>query len=180
MKHPARILSLLCGLVIVLSGVLLPSVLAQSPGEVVLYQEDLDDGQAQGWALEPGWQVIQDGDDWVLAGEGHRWAHAEGTYASDFRVQFRLKLVRGRIHLVYRLNRTGRYFIGFHEGGSELNKQYFPDTFLGELASSATPHSPETWHQVETVGQGAHIRFLVDGEVEWEYTECPLTRRYAT
>jgi photosystem II stability/assembly factor-like uncharacterized protein len=170
MKHPPRILSLLCRLVIVLSGVSLP-VLAQSPGEVVLYQEDLDDGQAQDWALEPGWQVIQDGDDWVLAGEGHRWAHAEGTYASDFRVQFRLKLARGRIHLVCRLNRTGRYFIGFHEGGSELNKQYFPDTFLGELASSATPHSLGTWHQVEIVGQGAHIRFLVDGEVEWEYTD---------
>jgi len=43
---------------------------AQGP-EVVLYQEDFDDGQVQGWELEPGWRVIQDGDNWVLAGRGH-------------------------------------------------------------------------------------------------------------
>jgi len=97
---------------------------------------DSDDGQAQGWELEPGWQVIQDGDNWVLAGQGHRWARPGENYASDFRVQFRLKLLQGRIHLVYRLNQTGRYFIGFHEGGSDLNKQYWPDTFLSGLTGS--------------------------------------------
>ncbi len=141
---------------------------AQEP-EVVLYQEDFD-GQAQGWELEPGWRVIQDGDNWVLAGEGHQWARPGGNYGSDFRVQFRLKLLQGRIHLVYRLNETGRYFIGFHEGGSDLNKQYWPDTFMDGLASSTTPHTLGDWHQIEIVGQGARLRFLVDGQMEWEYT----------
>ncbi|NIS13377.1 MAG: hypothetical protein GWN39_15060, partial [Thermoplasmata archaeon] len=68
-------------------------------------------------------------------------------------------------------NQTGRYFIGFHEGGSDLNKQYWPDTFMDGLASSATPHTLGDWHQVEIVGQGARLRFLVDGQVEWEYTD---------
>jgi len=143
--------------------------LAQEP-EAVLYQENFD-SQAQGWELESGWQVIQDGGDWVLAGEGHRWARPGVSYTSDFRVQFRLKLLRGRIHLVYRLSGTGRYFIGFHEGGSDLSKQYWPDTFMDGLTGSATPHSLGNWHQVEIVGQGASLRFLVDGQVEWEYTD---------
>jgi len=142
---------------------------AQEP-ETVLYQENFD-GQAQDWELEPGWQVIQDGDNWVLAGEGHQWARPDSSYDSDFRVQFRLKLLQGRIHLVYRLNQTGRYFIGFQEDGSDLHKQYWPETFLHGLAGSTTPHTLGGWHQVEIVGQGASLRFLVDGQVEWEYTD---------
>jgi photosystem II stability/assembly factor-like uncharacterized protein len=144
---------------------------AQGPGETLLYEESFGDGQAQGWELEPGWRVTQDGDNWVLAGEGHQWARPDLSYASDFRVQFRLKLLQGRIHLVYRLNETGRYFIGFHEDGSDLSKQYWPDTFLHGLTGSATPHSPGDWHQVEIVGRGASLRFLVDDQVEWEYTD---------
>jgi photosystem II stability/assembly factor-like uncharacterized protein len=143
---------------------------AQGPDETLLYQEDFD-GQAQGWELEPGWRAIQDGDNWVLAGEGHQWARPGPSYASDFRVQFRLKLLQGRIHLVYRFNNTGRYFIGFQEDRSDLNKQYWPDTFLHGLAGSTTPHTLGNWHQVEIAGQGASLRFLVDGQVEWEYTD---------
>lgn len=106
----------------------------------------------------------------ALRGEGHQWARSTAGPWQDF-VQFRLKLRRGRIHLVYRLKQTGRYFIGFDEGGSSLSKQYWPDTFMEGLASSATPHSLGDWHQVEIVGQGARLRFLVDGQVEWEYAD---------
>ena len=48
--------------------------LAQGPGEAILYQESFNSGQAAGWQLEPGWQIAQDGDNAVLAGEGHHWA----------------------------------------------------------------------------------------------------------
>ena len=143
---------------------------AQGQGETVLYQENFDD-RAQGWQLDPGWKVVQDGDNWVLAGEGHQWARPGVSYPSDFRLQFRLNLLKGRIHLVYRLAEAARYFIGFHEGGSDLNKQYFPDTFQNGLIGSATPHALGTWHQVEIVGQGPLLRFLVDGQVEWEYSD---------
>ncbi|UCC89116.1 MAG: hypothetical protein JSV81_07350 [Anaerolineales bacterium] len=166
----SAILCLLCGLAVVLLSFSAP-VVAQSLGEVVLYEENFDGGRAEGWELEPGWEIVPDGGNWVLAGEGHHWARPEFGYDGDFRVQFRLKLVRGRVHLVYRLNDAGRYFIGFHEGGSDLNKQYWPDVFLNGLVGNATRHEPETWHQVEIVGEGAHLHFLVDGQVEWEYSD---------
>jgi photosystem II stability/assembly factor-like uncharacterized protein len=159
----------LTALIYALGMIVHTPVWSQEP-ETVLYQETFD-GQAQGWELEPGWQVIQDEDNWVLAGEGHQWARPDLSYASDFRVQFRLKLLQGRIHLVYRFNNTGRYFIGFQEDGSDLSKQYWPDTFWHGSAGSITPHTLESWHQVEIVGQGASLQFLVDGQVEWEYTD---------
>jgi photosystem II stability/assembly factor-like uncharacterized protein len=150
--------------------------LAQGPGEAVLYQESFDSGQAVAWELEPGWQVIRDGDNPVLAGEDHHWARPGARYSGDFRVQFRLKLLRGRIHLVYRMNDAGRYFIGFQESGSDLSKQYWPDTFHTGLTGSSTTHSLGAWHQIEIAGQGATLRFLVDGQPEWEYSDPdPLT-----
>jgi photosystem II stability/assembly factor-like uncharacterized protein len=115
--------------------------------------------------------VLQEGGNWVLAGQGHAWAHPAFQSGEDYRLQFRLKVLNGRIHLVYRNNRTGRYFIGFHAGGSELNKQYYPDTFLGPLAVGGAAHALGDWHQIEIIGEGPHLRFLVDGRLEWEYTD---------
>jgi photosystem II stability/assembly factor-like uncharacterized protein len=145
--------------------------LAQAPGETILYQESFDSGQASGWQLDPGWQLTQDEGNWVLAGLGHEWARPSPTFEGDFRLVFRLKLLRGRIHLVYRTNQIGRYYIGFHQGGSDLNKQYWPDTFNNNLTSRNTTHRLNTWHQVEIIGEGARLRFLVDGKMEWEYTD---------
>ena len=140
-------------------------------GEVILYEEDFDDGEAQGWELESGWRVVPEGDGRVLQGEGHRWARAVVAYDGDFRVRVRLKLLRGGVHLVYRLNDTGRYFIGFGEEGTYLQKQYWPDTFLEGLAGGATPHRLGVWHDIEIVGEGALLRFVVDGQQEWEYRD---------
>ncbi len=170
MRYLTHTLCLMVGLAAALLS-LSASGLAQGPGEAVLYQESFDSGQGVAWQLEPGWQVVQDGDNPVLAGEGHHWARPGVSYGGDFRVQFRLKLLHGRIHLVYRMNNAGRYFIGFQESGSDLSKQYWPDTFQDGLTGSSIAHSLGTWHQIEIAGQGASLRFLVDGQQEWEYTD---------
>ena len=171
MRHPARTLCLMVGLAATLLSPAAPG-LAQGSGGVALYQESFDGGQATGWQLEPGWQVVQDGNNAVLAGEGHHWARPGVSFRGDFSVQFRLKLLRGRIYLVYRTNDAGRYFIGFQEDKSDLSKQYWrPDTFQNGLAGSKTAHSLGTWHQIEIAGRGATLRFLVDDQLEWEYTD---------
>jgi len=149
-----------------------PDVLAQGPA----YSEDFEDGQAQGWELEPGWQVVQDGSSYVLGGEGHVWARANQSFDGDLRQSFRVRLLQGRIHLVVRLTDTSRYFIGFDTQGSDLNKQYFPDEFYNGLAGLRTPHSLDRWYQVEIVLKDSTIEFLVDGTQQWSYTDAqPLT-----
>ena len=170
MKHHRIIcIGLLVGL-LVTAVTLTASVIAQEP-EAILYEEDFDNGPAPDWELEPGWQVVREGGNWMLAGAGHQWAYSGQEFASDFRLQFRLKLVQGRIHLVYRLNDDGRYFIGFDESGSDLSKQYWPDTFLEGLVRSDTPNNLGEWRQIEIDGQGGRIRFLVDGALAWEYDD---------
>jgi photosystem II stability/assembly factor-like uncharacterized protein len=148
----------------------------QDPGEVLLYQEDFQEGSAPGWDLNPGWEVIRDGDNYVLAGQGHVWAHPPAQNAADFRLLLRVKLLRGRIHLVYRLTNASRYYIGFEQNRSDLNKQYFPDTFQEGLAGSDAYHQSNAWHEVEIIGEGPQLYFIVDGQLEWEYHDSePLT-----
>ena len=169
-KRVPRLLTLIILVVLVSS----PAFSAQA--ESVAYQEDFEGGQAQGWTLDPGWSVILDGSNHVLAGQGHSWATSPQSFDGDMRLTFRVKRLRGRIHLVVRLTDASRYFIGFDANGSDLNKQYFPEEFHYDLAGDSTPHSPDRWYQVEIVLQGSTIEFLVDGVQQWSYTDPqPLT-----
>ena len=136
--------------------------------ENILYQQDFS-GDLTGWRLDGGWEVTPEG---TLHGVGHTWAAFEGQdFGSDWRITFRLKLVRGRVHLNYRLNDRGRYFIGFEGERSDILKQLWPDTFSGELMVGHFPHALNTWHTVEIGGQGPAIYLVVDGQLEWEYID---------
>ncbi|MFC1793299.1 WD40/YVTN/BNR-like repeat-containing protein [Planctomycetota bacterium] len=135
--------------------------------EILLFEENFDDVRVQDWELEDGWTVTEG----MLRGVGHSWASPLVGPWRDFRLQFRLKLQHGRIHLIYRLNDKGRYFIGFHEHGSYLNKQYWPDTFIDLLVQEVITRDLDRWHEIEIVGSGPNLQFLVDDELEWEYTD---------
>jgi photosystem II stability/assembly factor-like uncharacterized protein len=136
--------------------------------EIVLYQENFDDGRASGWELEQGWAVSEG----ALCGQGHHWArYTEGTW-QDFRVQFRLRLDQGTVHLNYRVSGTHRYFIGFHQGELYLSKQTGPDTFSHDLAQAAATYNLGQWYQVEIAGQGGHLQIKVDGTVAVDYTDA--------
>ena len=137
------------------------------PQEVVLFQEDFDDGQVQGWDLEPGW-VITEG---MLRGDRHSWARPTAGPWQDFRLRFRLRLQQGAIHFIYRLNDAGRYFIGFHGDGSYLKKQYWPETFIDCRSEPASGSVRGHWYDIEIAGSGSRLQFTVDGELEWEYTD---------
>lgn len=135
--------------------------------DINLFEENFDDGQAQEWELESGWFVAEN----MLVGQGHSWARPMIGPWQDFRLQFRLNLHQGPIHLVYRLNDTGRYFIGFHEGGSFLKKQYWPETFIDLFEQFDKPHDLGRWYEIEIAGEGPQLRLLVDGELEWQYKD---------
>jgi len=139
--------------------------------EILLFEENFDNSQVRDWELGAGW-IVTEG---MLRGEGHFWANPLVGPWDDFRLQFRLNLQNGIIHLVYRLNDEGRYFIGFYEHGSYLNKQLWPDTFIDLSGQEVGTRDLDRWYDIEIVGSGPNLRFLVDGELEWEYSDsAPL------
>lgn len=144
-------------------------------GGALVYQEDFEDGQAQGWNLESGWQVVREEGGSFLEGEGHFWARGDQALSDDFRLTFRLRLERGRIHLVVRNNDIGRYFIGLDSQGADLNRQEWPSTFKNGLATTTRNHTTKTWHSIEIVGQTGRLDVSVDGRKELSYTDpAPL------
>lgn len=156
----------------VLLVVVIPAA-AQGPDQHVLYEEDFEAGLPRGWELEPGWDVLEAAGNHVLAGEGHRWARPgrDQFYPSEVRIRLQLMLQTGAVHLVFRNNDEGRYFIQFHREGSNLNKQYWPDTFFDGLATQPAAHMPDTWYTVDIVGKEATIEFWVNDQLQWTYTD---------
>ena len=134
------------------------------------YSEDFEDGSAQGWDLSEGWQISNESGNHFLSGEGHYWAYSNQN-CDDCRLTFRVKILSGDIHLVYRLNNEGRYFIQFNSLGSWLNKQYFPNEFHHDLIRKSAQHKTGIWHDVVITGKGDTITMAVDGKIEWSYTD---------
>ena len=138
--------------------------------EVVFYEENFNDNQAQDWELEPGWTVTEG----MLSGSGHAWTtYDPGHEWSDYRVNFRLLLEEGsNIHLNYRLSENGRYYINFpNEGGLALSKEASWGTFHGFLTKSSISYGYNEWHNIEIIGEGPRIQVVVDGKLELDYTD---------
>jgi hypothetical protein len=131
---------------------------------------------ADGWDLEPGWLVEQEGGNYLLSGEGHNWARLQrGEGWTNYSFRLRLKLIRGAIHLNYRVSEKGRYFIGLREEGLYLNKEA-PWGEFADLAGSDTRIDFKVWHDIEIVGKDGHLQVYVDGILEIDFTDvAPLT-----
>ena len=138
MRRTTLWLLLMFSLSILTAGILNMGTPASAQGpEVLLYQENFDDGQAQGWELEQGWAVSEG----ALCGQGHHWAFSNAGPWQTFRVQFRLRLDQGIVHLNYRVSGPRRYFIGFRQDGMSLSKQTGLETFAHNLAEAVATHN---------------------------------------
>ncbi|MFL7813932.1 MAG: WD40/YVTN/BNR-like repeat-containing protein [Anaerolineales bacterium] len=142
------------------------SGLSASAQEGFYFQDDFESGNDI-WELEPGWEIV----DGALRGEGHQWARLNLPVPGDFQLTFRLKVVQGRVHLITHNNDIGRYYAGIGSEPSELNKQYWPDTFLGNLARGTQPSPTNTWLNVAYFSQGGTSRLEINGQQQWTYED---------
>lgn len=146
--------------------------LGQGSGETVLLQDNFDAGSAGAWELESGWQVEKDAGNYVLSGEGHKWARLlrRATWF-DYKFKTRVKLLTGSIHLNYRVAGCLRYFIGFTPQSVYLAKT-MPCGTHTDLASSPGKHELGRWYAIEIVGKGNRVQVYVDGVLRIDYTDA--------
>jgi len=144
--------------------------IANAQGEIH-FQEDFEGGSGAVWNLDFGWDIIQVDGNTLLQGEGHSWANLEKVFPGDFRLTFRVKVIEGRLHLTTHLNDQGRYYSGISTENSDLNKQYWPDTFQNDLASNGKDHPGNTWLNVELVSEGSTMILNIDGQEQWNYND---------
>jgi photosystem II stability/assembly factor-like uncharacterized protein len=149
---------------------------APPPSETVLYQEDFEDGQAQDWDLDPGWTVTRDVDgQGVLRGRGNAWARYRGDAWGDYTLTLRLKLVRGRLQIDFRLGDCPRYIVSFDEGGIYLGRES-PCMSHREVRTRGEEHKRNRWYELKITGTGGKLDVYVDGALKLTFTDPgPLT-----
>ena len=140
-----------------------------------LYTTDFADG----WSLDPGWQVSQQDGDFVLHGQGNGQAiFTAGTNWTNYEFKFRLKVLTGEVNVNYRLvndTRFTRYYFAFNQEGLTGVTKEDGGVFTGMAASARNFTDSETWHTVEIRGFEGHLRVLVDGLSVLDATdEAPL------
>jgi len=140
-----------------------------------LFQDDFEDGDANDWQLNTGWEIELEGSNHVLSGAGYTSAIlTTGHEWADYRFKTRIKLVDNQAHygetqLSYRRSDIGRYVVCFWTGGLVLIKERAGTGH--ELAGDAVPHSFGTWYDLEIVGVQGHIQVYVDDALRLEVTD---------
>ncbi|MCU0603897.1 MAG: hypothetical protein MUC33_14690 [Desulfobacterales bacterium] len=145
---------------------------ASSPqAATILFQDDFKSGVPNQWRLEPGWQVVDDGGNFVLAGSGHSFARAGDRNWSNYRFKAKVKLTgaAAAVHINYR-DICERYFIGFNSGALYLNRTKPCGTHTG-LVNIAENHAPGQWYTVEIVGRLGNIKVYLDGSLKIDHTD---------
>lgn len=158
--------------ILILSLFLLLILVSDCFGQTILFQDDFGSGNSDRWQLEPGWQLENDGGNFVLSGSTHSWARVGNYQWQNFSFKTRVKLLdsRSAVHINYRNNGCNRYFIGFGSWGLYLYKTN-PCTTHTELANVIEAHNSAEWYAVEIVGNAGNIKVYVDGSLKINYMD---------
>ncbi len=97
------------------------------------FVDNFEDGTTQNWRFtdaqgqssNAGWSVIKENTNHVLQGVGHNWANAGSVTWVDYTFETKVKVIRGAIHVNFRMSNNGRYFLNFGENlnGLTLTKE---------------------------------------------------------
>lgn len=135
------------------------------------FYDDFEDGNADGWQLDGGWNVIDDGGNKVLEGNGHKWARAGSGSWGDYTFETKVKLIQGGVHINYRISQTGRYAIGFNENSLTLTRTIFSTNTHTSLTGVDMQSEKNRWYTIKVSGKGNNIKVYVDGALKIDYTD---------
>jgi len=141
--------------------------------EYAPFNDDFEDGNADGWELESGWSVAEDNGNFVLQGIGHKMAGVGLKSWTDYTFECKVKLIAGGVHLNYRLSGGERYFIGVHEWGLFLARTTVENNVPvhTQLTETQFPFDKNTWIKFKIVGKGNNIKVYVNDELKIDYTD---------
>ncbi|MCJ7530635.1 MAG: fibronectin type III domain-containing protein [Anaerolineales bacterium] len=143
-------------------------------GGAVLFRDDFQDGQPDGWQTTGAWYVNQQGDVYTFGatGQGAVWV-PEGNTWQDYILRTVVMVNSGTLALNFRLTRNGRYLLTIREDGVYLSKE-LPGADATTLGRAAAP-SLGVSHWVVIGGERGHIQVYIDRVIVLDYTDpAPL------
>jgi len=151
--------------------------------EDTLFQDDFQDGIADGWQFwdEQGnfiagenspWSIIKEGNNYILRGSRHSWAVPNVQGWMNYSVEAKIKLIAGSFHFNVRSAPWGcsRYFIGIGQWSFSLSKQTGENEFF-DLAFVSEKLSLNVWYRVKIILNGANIKVYLNDNLKINYTD---------
>jgi len=136
------------------------------------FEDDFEGANTDGWNLDDGWSVFQMDGNYVLQGIDHNWASAGLNEWGDYTFETRIQLIQGGIHVNFRVSEEeGRYFLGVHEEGLYLSRQFNQWSDFADLAIDAEPLSLNQWYDLRVELSGANIKVYLDDELKLDCTD---------
>jgi len=142
----------------------------------ILFQDDFQDGQSDGWDVTAAWYVQQSGDVYTFeaSGSGGAWVPTGGNW-SNYAYQASARLGSGSLLLGFNLTQAGRYIVRLDEAGLYLVKEYPTKTYT--VLAQTGPVSLGEWHQLDIRTYNGHIQIYVDQSLWVDYTDAtPLSK----
>lgn len=137
---------------------------------VVLFQDDFQDGQADGWSINSAWNVQQNGDMYTLRadGDGGAWVTNGGNWQNYiFRVGVRLE--SGSFLMSMNLTQSGRYMLHIREDGIYLLKEQPAGNYV--ILTQTGPFTMNAPHSVAIANQDGRLQVYVDQILWIDYTD---------
>ena len=140
----------------------------------ILFQDNFQDGQPDGWNITSAWYVQQSGDAYAFesSGSGGAWVPTGGNW-SNYAYQSSIRLDAGSLLLGFNLTQSSRYILRLDEAGLYLIKESPAKNYT--VLAQTGPVSPGEWHQLEIRTYQGHIQVYVEQSLWVDYTDtAPL------
>ncbi len=144
--------------------------------ENILFQDDFQDGQPDGWDVTAAWDVQQAGDLYTFeaSGDGGAWVPS-GNAWSNYAYQVSARLDAGSLLLSLNLSQSGRYMVRMDEAGLYLVKESPSKNYT--VVNQTGPVSLGNWHHMDIRAYNGHVQVYVDNQLWVDYIDsAPLSK----
>ncbi len=148
----------------------------KASGEDILFQDDFEDGNLNGWKTTTTWLVQKRINNSVLIATGSgqaAWA-LDGLRWTDYYVRVGIRLESGGVGLAFRVSTEGRYWLYYSEKSLALLKEAPKGNFT-LLKQTAAPRL-KTGQALAIGGYGGHLQVYLGKALQMDYVDpTPLT-----
>jgi photosystem II stability/assembly factor-like uncharacterized protein len=152
--------------------VLLPQLLLAQTDWVVFYEEDFEDGVAEGWNISSDCSIEDDNGNNILSCDSFCWSqYSEGRAWKNYSFEAKIKLIQDNTTLLFRDNPQRVYRINIGTRHLDLKKEINDGLGPHDLQHASISFDYQTWHTIKILGIDNNIKIYVDGLLKIDYTD---------
>ncbi len=145
--------------------ILLLTYLGDTHAQDTIFFDDFENGNANNWEYENGWEVIQKGSNYIFEGQGHVGSGPVSATSANMRVEAKIQILSNGLHFNFGFP-GGRYLVAILENEVQLH-----DVPFGFVESVEYEIGLNKWHKYIGILSDSTFHFCVDDSVILKYND---------